>query len=252
MSGSAGRRRLLSCWSRLRPRRRRSPRRSGSRTSPRPPAYRSCSISTRPPTSTWSRRWPADSPCSTTTATACPTSSSRTARRCRRSGSRSPADWNRLFHNNGGFQFTDVTESAGVQGVGYTTGAAAGDFDNDGHVDLFVAGVQRNQLLRNTRRRHASRTSRRRPASRTTRGRSRPAGSITTTTAGSTSSSSTTWTGRRRRNKFCGDRATDLRVYCHPEALPRPGQRALPQPSRRDVRGCLGEVGHRRSTSARA
>jgi hypothetical protein len=60
-----------------------------------------------------------------------------------------PGDWNRLFHNEGGFKFTDVTEKAGVRGLGYTTGAAVGDFDNDGRPDLFVAGVQRNQLLRN-------------------------------------------------------------------------------------------------------
>ena len=61
----------------------------------------------------------------------------------------SPADWNRLFRNTGGLRFTDVTEQAGVRGDGYATGAAAGDYDNDGHIDLFVAGVQRNQLLRN-------------------------------------------------------------------------------------------------------
>ena len=46
-------------------------------------------------------------------------------------------------------RFTDVTDAAGVRGVGYTMGAAAGDYDNDGHVDLFVAGAKQNQLLRN-------------------------------------------------------------------------------------------------------
>ena len=61
----------------------------------------------------------------------------------------SPADWNRLFHNDGGLHFTDVTDRAGVGGVGYSMGAAAGDYDNDGHVDLFVAGVNRNVLYRN-------------------------------------------------------------------------------------------------------
>src|SRR5919107_5985117 len=54
-----------------------------------------------------------------------------------------PGQWNRLFHNDGGFKFSDVTERAGVKGEGYTTGAAAADFDNDGRIDLFVAGVQR-------------------------------------------------------------------------------------------------------------
>ncbi len=56
---------------------------------------------------------------------------------------------NRLFRNDGGMKFTDVTAEAGVRGVGYAMGAAAADYDNDGHVDLFVAGVRQNQLLRN-------------------------------------------------------------------------------------------------------
>ena len=56
---------------------------------------------------------------------------------------------NRLYRNDGNMRFTDVTAAAGVQGVGYAMGAAAADYDNDGHVDLFVAGVQQNQLLRN-------------------------------------------------------------------------------------------------------
>jgi enediyne biosynthesis protein E4 len=61
----------------------------------------------------------------------------------------SPKYWNRLFRNDGGLKFSDVTEDAGVAGEGYSMGAAAGDFDNDGHVDLFVAGVKRNILYRN-------------------------------------------------------------------------------------------------------
>jgi hypothetical protein len=56
---------------------------------------------------------------------------------------------NRLFHNDGGGRFTDITARAGVAGVGYAMGVAAADFDNDGHVDLFVTGVDRHQLLRN-------------------------------------------------------------------------------------------------------
>ena len=61
----------------------------------------------------------------------------------------SPKYFNRLFRNEGGMRFTDVTEEAGVAGNGYCMGAAAGDYDNDGHVDLFVAGVFRNTLYRN-------------------------------------------------------------------------------------------------------
>ena len=56
---------------------------------------------------------------------------------------------NRMFHNNGDGTFTDVTAKAGLAGVGYSMGAAAGDYDNDGFVDLYVTGVNRNQLFRN-------------------------------------------------------------------------------------------------------
>jgi hypothetical protein len=60
-----------------------------------------------------------------------------------------PAYWNRLFRNNGDGTFTDVTEKAGLQGIGYAMGVAAGDYDNDGFVDLYITGVNRNQLLHN-------------------------------------------------------------------------------------------------------
>ena len=60
-----------------------------------------------------------------------------------------PPYWNRLFRNNGDGTFTDVTEKAGLQGAGYSMGVAAGDYDNDGFVDLYVTGVNRNQLFHN-------------------------------------------------------------------------------------------------------
>jgi hypothetical protein len=42
-----------------------------------------------------------------------------------------------------------VTEAAGVRGEGYSMGAVAADFDNDGATDLYVTGVNRNILYRN-------------------------------------------------------------------------------------------------------
>ena len=60
-----------------------------------------------------------------------------------------PSFYNRLFHNNHDGTFTDVTERAGVKGEGYSMGAAAADFDNDGWTDLYVTGVNRNILYRN-------------------------------------------------------------------------------------------------------
>ncbi len=61
----------------------------------------------------------------------------------------SPKYANRLYLNDGRMHFTDVTERAGVAGRGYSMGAAAADYDNDGDVDLFVAGVFENILYRN-------------------------------------------------------------------------------------------------------
>ena len=61
----------------------------------------------------------------------------------------SPKYWNRLFRNDGKGAFTDVTEAAGLAGSGYDMGVAVGDYNNDGHDDLFVGGVYRNTLYRN-------------------------------------------------------------------------------------------------------
>ena len=60
-----------------------------------------------------------------------------------------PRFWNRLYRNQGDGTFRDVTERAGVRGEGYSMGAAAADFDNDGWTDLYVTGVNRNILYRN-------------------------------------------------------------------------------------------------------
>jgi enediyne biosynthesis protein E4 len=56
---------------------------------------------------------------------------------------------NRLFRNDGKGLYTDVTDAAGVAGTGYDIGVAVGDYDNDGHPDMFVAGVYKDTLYRN-------------------------------------------------------------------------------------------------------
>jgi len=56
---------------------------------------------------------------------------------------------NHLYRNNHDGTFTDVTERSGLAGEGYSMGAAAADFDNDGLTDLYVTGVNRNFLYRN-------------------------------------------------------------------------------------------------------
>ncbi len=45
---------------------------------------------------------------------------------------------NRLFRNEGGGRFRDVTASAGVGDTGFSTSAAFFDYDKDGRLDLFV------------------------------------------------------------------------------------------------------------------
>jgi hypothetical protein len=128
----------------------------------------------------------------------------------------SPKYWNRLYRNEGGMKFTDVTEEAGVAGAGYSMGAATGDFDNDGRVDLFVAGVYRNLLYRD-----------------------RGNGKFEDVTAKSLIKSDkwsvaagwfdydndglldlfvvnyAKWTPEF--NQFCGDATRNIRVYCHPK-----------------------------------
>ncbi len=56
---------------------------------------------------------------------------------------------NRLYRNEGGFRFADVTEAAGVGDVGWGFGAAAADFDNDGFPDLYVTNLGPNAFYRN-------------------------------------------------------------------------------------------------------
>lgn len=61
-----------------------------------------------------------------------------------------PSPGNALFRNGGRGTFEDVTGKAGVAGNGsYGMGAAVGDYDNDGRLDLYVTNYGPNQLFRN-------------------------------------------------------------------------------------------------------
>lgn len=60
-----------------------------------------------------------------------------------------PRYWNRLFQQKTDGTFRDVTERAGLKGVGYSMGAAAADYDNDGFIDLFVTGYKADRLYHN-------------------------------------------------------------------------------------------------------
>jgi hypothetical protein len=56
---------------------------------------------------------------------------------------------NALYHNNHDGTFTDVTDKAGVAGGTFGMGAAAGDYDGDGWIDLYVTSYGRNILYHN-------------------------------------------------------------------------------------------------------
>jgi hypothetical protein len=128
----------------------------------------------------------------------------------------SPADWNRLYRNDGGMTFTDVTREAGLAGIGYAMGVAAADYDNDGFTDLFVAGVRENRLYRNTGK-----------------------GTFEDDTAQAGVANKGEWAvgggwfdydndglldlfvvnyvkWTPEFNRFCGDESRNIRVYCHP------------------------------------
>lgn len=63
----------------------------------------------------------------------------------------SPSFHNALLRNKGDGTFEDVSRAAGLLGetLGFSLGAAAGDYDNDGWTDLFVANAGANTLYRN-------------------------------------------------------------------------------------------------------
>ena len=55
----------------------------------------------------------------------------------------------RLYHNRGNGTFEDVTARSGIVHREYGMGACAGDYDNDGWVDLYVTNFGPNTLYRN-------------------------------------------------------------------------------------------------------
>jgi hypothetical protein len=62
---------------------------------------------------------------------------------------RAEAPASALFRNNRDGTFTDVTTAAGVENRGWGQGACTGDYDNDGHEDLYVTNFGPNRLYHN-------------------------------------------------------------------------------------------------------
>ncbi|MGE0608877.1 MAG: FG-GAP-like repeat-containing protein [Pirellulales bacterium] len=55
----------------------------------------------------------------------------------------------KLYRNRGDGQFQDCTELAGLGDGGFSQGVSAGDFDNDGFVDIYLGMLGQNRLYRN-------------------------------------------------------------------------------------------------------
>ncbi len=154
------------------------------------------------------------------------------------------SDSNRLYRNEGQMRFRDATKEAGLAGEGYSMGAAAADYDNDGDVDLFVAGVYRNTLYRNDGGRFVEVVA------------SGIASDRWSVTAGWFDFDKdglldllvvnySHWSGKNPR--FCGDSGRKIRVYCHPKYFdPVPNQlyRNLGGGKFEDVSAKSGIAGH--------
>jgi enediyne biosynthesis protein E4 len=59
------------------------------------------------------------------------------------------APTNRLYRNERGRSFTDVTDRAGLRRTGFASSVCAGDYDNDGWTDIFLTYYGRNVFYRN-------------------------------------------------------------------------------------------------------
>jgi hypothetical protein len=124
----------------------------------------------------------------------------------------------RVLRNRRNGTFEDVTARSGIRQHEYGMGVCAGDFDNDGHVDLYITGVGGNRLYRN-------------------RGDfTFEDVTVSAGVAGSGWSTScafadldgdgdldlfvTRYVDLSRPEPFCGDERAKRRGYCHPLALP--------------------------------
>lgn len=121
----------------------------------------------------------------------------------------------RLYRNRRNGTFQDVTAASGIQHRGYGMGVCAGDYDGDGHVDLYVTNAGPNVLYRNRGDGTFSDVSR--AARVDTGGWSTSCAFADLDRDGDLDLFVTKYLDAGLdRNPFCGDVRTGQRSYCHP------------------------------------
>jgi enediyne biosynthesis protein E4 len=127
--------------------------------------------------------------------------------------------WNRLYRQAPDGRFADITERAGLTGMPqnrYAMGVAAGDYDNDGHVDLYVTGYGGNTLYRN--RGDGTFADVSRTAGVAASGWSASAGFFDYDNDGKLDLFVTRYLDWMfQKNRACGENKPGLRAYCHPD-----------------------------------
>jgi hypothetical protein len=134
-----------------------------------------------------------------------------------------PQDWNRLYHQKKDGTFEDVTQKAGLQGIGYGMGVAVGDYDNDGFEDLYVTGYGGNHLYHNN-------------GNATFADVTESSGTSGLTAPGESWYTSAAWIDLDNDGKldlivlryvqwdfddvYCGEHREGYRTYCHPDLFP--------------------------------
>jgi enediyne biosynthesis protein E4 len=130
-----------------------------------------------------------------------------------------PKYWNRLFRQEADGTFTDVSEKAGVTGMPqnqYGMGVAVGDYDNDGHPDLYVTNYGSNTLYRNNGDGTFSDVTAR--AGVAAGGWSASAGFFDADNDGQLDLFVTRYVEWSfKGNRYCGEKKPGYRAYCHPD-----------------------------------
>jgi len=120
----------------------------------------------------------------------------------------------RLFRNRGNGSFDDVTAASGIRHAGYGMGACAGDYDNDGRIDLYITNDGPNALYRNVGKGAFTDVT-------STAGVGSPLWSTSCAFAdvdrdGRLDLFVTSYVTGAEKNPFCGYTAEKRRMYCHP------------------------------------